>query len=206
MNNPYEILGLKEGASEEEIKKAYRDLARKYHPDQYANNPLSDLAQEKMKQINEAYNILIKSNNKSNNRSNYSSSASNNAGGYRNNGNSNFYTIRKYIEFGNIKDAERELNKIRDRNAEWFFLMGAVDLRKGWYDQALTNFQRAVELDPTNMEYKMALNQMANRANTYRNVGGGMGYNTMSPCDCCTSLICADCCCECFGGDIISCC
>lgn len=56
MKNPYEVLGIKEGASEEEIRKAYKDLVRKYHPDKYANNPLSDLAEEKMKEINEAYN------------------------------------------------------------------------------------------------------------------------------------------------------
>ena len=55
MKDPYEVLGVPHGASEDEIKKAYRELARKYHPDNYANNPLADLAQEKMKEINEAY-------------------------------------------------------------------------------------------------------------------------------------------------------
>ena len=60
MKDPYEVLGIPHGASEETIKKAYRDLARKYHPDNYANNPLADLAQEKMKEINEAYDSLMK--------------------------------------------------------------------------------------------------------------------------------------------------
>ena len=58
--NPYEVLGVPENASQEEIKKAYRELVRKYHPDQYQNNPLSELAQEKLKQINEAYDMLTK--------------------------------------------------------------------------------------------------------------------------------------------------
>ena len=60
MKDPYEVLGVPHGASDEEIKKAYRELARKYHPDNYANNPLADLAQEKMKEINEAYDTLTK--------------------------------------------------------------------------------------------------------------------------------------------------
>ena len=55
MRDPYSVLGVDQNASDEEIKKAYRELARKYHPDNYQNNPLADLAEEKMKEINEAY-------------------------------------------------------------------------------------------------------------------------------------------------------
>ena len=56
--NPYEILGVRPGASEEEIKKAYREMVKKYHPDKYKNNPLEDLAKEKMQEINQAYESL----------------------------------------------------------------------------------------------------------------------------------------------------
>ena len=55
MNDPYQILNIPPTATDEEVKRAYRDLARKYHPDNYHDNPLADLAQEKMKEINEAY-------------------------------------------------------------------------------------------------------------------------------------------------------
>ena len=58
MSDPYSVLGVKPDASDEEIKRAYRELARKYHPDNYQNNPLADLAEEKMKEINEAYDTI----------------------------------------------------------------------------------------------------------------------------------------------------
>ena len=57
--NPYEVLGVREGASEAEIKAAYKKLVKKYHPDRYANNPLADLAEEKMQEINQAYDMLM---------------------------------------------------------------------------------------------------------------------------------------------------
>ena len=60
MKDPYSVLGVSQSASDEEVKKAYRELARKYHPDNYQNNPLADLAEEKMKEINEAYDAITK--------------------------------------------------------------------------------------------------------------------------------------------------
>ena len=59
MNDPYQILNIPPTATDEEVKRAYRDLARKYHPDNYHDNPLADLAQEKMKEINEAYDQIV---------------------------------------------------------------------------------------------------------------------------------------------------
>ena len=61
MNDPYQILGVPETATDAEVKKAYLNLARKYHPDNYANNPLADLAEAKMKEVNEAYDAIVKS-------------------------------------------------------------------------------------------------------------------------------------------------
>jgi len=209
MKNPYEVLGVREGASEEEIKKAYHELARKYHPDQYANNPLSDLAQEKMKEINEAYDFLMKNikNKGAGGRQSYGSSQSQSSYGTGSYGNSQYIQIRRFIEMGNIGEADRLLESISTRDAEWYFLKGAVFIKRGWYDQAYRYIQRAVQMDPTNPEYRAALNNISFRNATYRNVGTGMGYGGgLSPCDVCSTLICADCCCECMGGDLISCC
>ena len=58
--NPYEVLGVSPSASDDEIKKAYRELTRKYHPDANVNNPLADLAEEKFKEVQEAYDIIMR--------------------------------------------------------------------------------------------------------------------------------------------------
>lgn len=204
LRNPYEVLEIREGASEEEIKVAYKRLVKKYHPDQYANNPLSDLAEEKLKEVNEAYDFLMKSNDNYNR-----GQGSNNWNNQQYNNNSlNLYAqIRTYIERGNINQAEQMLEGISNRGAEWNFLKGIILLRRGWYDMAYQHIQLAVNLDPSNTEYRSALSNLASRANTYRDIGANRGYrNDPSFCDVCQCLICSDCLCECLGGDLISCC
>ena len=62
--SPYEVLGVKPGATQEEIKKAYRELVKKYHPDNYKDHPLENFAKEKMQEINEAYDRLTNPNHK----------------------------------------------------------------------------------------------------------------------------------------------
>ena len=205
MNDPYSVLGVSPKASDDEIKKAYRELARKYHPDNYHDNPLSDLAQEKMKEINEAYEMINKS--RSGGGSTSGSGPYNPGGG----GNSTgiFAEIRAAINSGNLAQAESLLNSTPNRNAEWNFLMGSVCYRKGWLDEARRYYQTAVTMEPNNMEYRQALNFMnAGGTNAYRPAGYGYGANAggCNSCDVCSSLFMADCCCECLGGDLISCC
>ncbi len=200
MKDPYSVLGVDKNASDEEIKNAYRELARKYHPDNYADNPLSDLAGEKMKEINEAYDAIVNSR-----RGGKTSSD----GYYANNTNSSFPEVRQLINQGRLEQAQEVLDGVQpqSRNAEWYFLNGTVLYRRGWFDQAYTSFATASRMDPSNMEYRNALNraqrQSGRQYNPYNTYGTGMG---MSGCDCCTNLLCADCCCECMGGDLIPCC
>ncbi len=195
MNDPYEILGVSKDASPEEIKKAYRRLAKKYHPDNYINNPLADLAAEKFKEINEAYEQLS-----GNGTGNYQGQSR----GYSSGGAGNFAQIRNLINTSHIDEADRALDQISNRNAEWFFLKGTIFMRRGWYSQGLNFIRQAVNMEPHNLEYRATLNQYMSQSQQYRNVGAPMG--NASACDCCQSLICADCCCECMGGDLISCC
>ena len=93
------------------------------------------------------------------------------------------------------------------RDAEWNFLMGCVMMQKGSYYDAKRYIDTACYMDPSNREYSNARDQMNTRTGSfgqpYRTYGGGGGANA---CDCCSSLICADCCCECMGGDLIPCC
>lgn len=200
MTNPYEVLGITPNASDEEVKSAYKNLARKYHPDNYSDNPLSDLAEEKMKEINEAYDKIMDE------RRNRSGKSGN---GYSYNGASAFADVRNYINQNRLEDAQEILDgvEISKRNAEWYFLNGLVLYRRGWYDDAYASISRACNLDPNNFEYRNALNKISSHRN-----GNFGGYNQgaynggCSTCDLCQGLICADCCCECMGGDLIPCC
>ena len=202
MKDPYSVLGVSKNATDEEIKNAYRELARKYHPDNYTDNPLSDLAGEKMKEINEAYDAIV--NGRRGGRNSYD-------GSYQNTGNasSSFPEVRSLINQGRLEQAQEVLDGVppQSRDAEWYFLNGTVLYRRGWFDQAYTSFASATRMDPTNPEYRNAFNRAQRQAgaqynNPYRTYGVG-GMNT---CDCCTNLLCADCCCECMGGDLIPCC
>ena len=215
MKNPYEVLGLKEGASIEEIKKAYRELVKKYHPDRYMDNPLSDLAEEKLREINEAYDYLMKNANNTHQRQQqYQRQQQNqNTGsgyysGYSNN--SQFvYQIKMMIQNGNFAQAQRMLDSMPVRDATWNYLQGLLFLRRGWYDRANAHLQRAVEMEPNNMEYREALSRVNTQFNAYRyNHNYYRGGYQQSPdmCSICTTLWCADSLCECCGGDLIACC
>ena len=200
MRDPYSVLGVSPSASDDEVKKAYRELARKYHPDNYVGNDLADLAQEKMKQINEAYDdITSMRSGKGRTRS-----GAGGWGGPEDGGEGPYSQIRRLIMGGMIGEAERELGEISDRDAEWYFLMGGVQYRKGWYDEAARHWDRACAMDPGNMEYAEARNRMrysANR-NPYGNQPYSQGYGGggMSGCECCAGLMCMDMCCDCSRG------
>ncbi len=201
MKDPYEVLGVKSNATEDEIKQAYRELARKYHPDKYADNPLKDLAEEKMKEINAAYDTLIKQRGVNGQSSNYGGNGGYSGGGYGNYGDSAGTTnpvyarIRMMINQNDLSGAERELNNIGTQDAEWHFLMGSLMYRKGWFDEARVHFNTAVNMDPNNREYRAALSRLGNASRTYQ-TGGGYGNFGADPCDLCSAMLCANCLCN----------
>ena len=137
MKDPYEVLGVSRTASDNEIKSAYRELVKKYHPDNYANNPLADLASEKMKEINEAYDAITKS--RSGSTGGYQSTGSSGSyqSGYQsynsyNQNSASYAQVRSYINANQLDAAESMLNTAATRDAEWYFLKGSGDMATGW--------------------------------------------------------------------------
>lgn len=202
MTDPYKVLGVSPSATDEQIKEAYRELAKKYHPDSYQNNPLADLASEKMSEINEAYDTIM-----SMRRGSGSGRAAGTAGA--------FSDVRRLINQNRLVEAEELLGGVPspNRDAEWYFLKGSIFYTRGWLDEAFNHFAQACRMNPNNPEYTAAYNNLMWQRQTgrpgseqgpYRQPGNMAGG--CSACDMCSGLICADCCCECMGGDLIRCC
>lgn len=218
MKDPYEVLGVSPDASLEQVKESYRALAKKYHPDNYADSPLKDLAEEKMSEVNAAYDMVVSDiKRRSQNTGNGQYRQSSSQGYYQGDQNANpgnpLADVRRLFSIGQISQAEELLEGIpmQRRDAEWYYLRGMTYYRRGWFDDALAHFNTACNLNPTNLEYRQAYQQAsrysgANYGNIYRQSHQRAPGGECDFCDICSSLICADCCCECFGGDLIPCC
>lgn len=212
--NPYKVLGISEYATPEEIRAAYLSLVKKYHPDKYTDNPLKELAGEKLKEINQAYEMLTKKQggttsagrpyggNSSHAGRTYDSRGSNaSQKGYNGPNRTAFVRARSFINQNNLGAAAAVLDAISEKNAEWYFLYGIIYLRQGWYEKARSCIARAYELAPDNTEYRNAYLSLQNAANPYgrtRSASGGSGSlcdfcSTMLLCNCCTRGMCCYC-------------
>ena len=198
--DPYKVLGISSDATDAEVKKAYRALAKKYHPDNYVNNPLADLAAEKMKQINEAYDEIQKQ--RAAGLSSGSSAGGAGGASYGGSGakSGEYIRVRELINAGRFSEAEVLLGRkaASERTAEWHFLYGHIMLHKGWMMEARQEFETACRMDPYNSEYQNTLVRMGQGAS-----GDPYARSThtsgCSGCDLCMGLLCADCLCDCVS-------
>ena len=189
IDDPYKVLGVSRDASDDEIKQAYRRLAKQYHPDR---NPGDAEAAKKMQQINAAYE-QIKNPEKAQPSGGYGGyggySGYGSYGGqssYSNASSSDNYqqAAYQYIRFGRYREALNALNNATERNARWYYLSALANNSLGNQVTALEHIRRAVSMDPDNQEYLYALNQIEHGGSAYRQQAGNFsGFNMhMDPC------------------------
>lgn len=178
--NPYEVLGVSQNATDEEIKAAYRRLVKKYHPDRFANDPEKQAAaSEKLKQINAAYDMITKMK-----QGTYSQAS----------GSPQFSAVRMAIQRGELGNAEAMLNRMSERTAEWHYLMGVILFRRGWYDGAAEHFNIAYQMEPNNAEYEQAMRTMSQATGAYMDFGDGEGMtNSRKMWGICSTCLCLGC-------------
>lgn len=208
IDDPYKVLGVSPDASDEEIKSAYRKLAKKYHPDRNPNDPE---AAKKMQQINAAYE-QIKDPDKGRQQAGQGSYGG--YGGYTKDpfwdwyergqrrqqesyGDNGQRAAYNYIRTGRYREALNALQSSQERNARWYYLSALANDGLGNQVTALEHIKRAVSMEPDNEEYLSALERMENGGTTYRRHAGDyqgydMGGSCMSPCMWCLLW---NCCC-----------
>ncbi|MEE1085680.1 MAG: J domain-containing protein [Schaedlerella sp.] len=216
MNDPYRVLGVDRSASMEEIKKAYRTLSRKYHPDANINNPLKEEAEAKFKEVQQAYQQVI--NEREHGYSN-TGSGQGYAGSYGGFGGFSGYSrgsqsstgntetdmhmraAASYLQAGRYREALNVLGGIQQRGALWYFYSATANSGMGNNVTALEHAREAVRLDPTNYQYQILLNNLQHGGNWYRQGQTAYGYTSTMSTDCCTKICLANLACNmCLGG------
>ena len=199
IDDPYKVLGVSPDASDEEIKRAYRNLAKKYHPDL---NPGDQEAARKMQEVNAAYE-QIKNPEKPGRAGNGYGGYGNGGGyydpfgGYRQQqsygsqaGDQYQQAAFQYLRFGRYQEALNVLQNSTDRNARWYYLSALANDGLGNQVTALEHIRRAVSMDPGNREYLDALEQIENGGAAYRQQAGNFRGFAMGGSACTNLCLC----------------
>lgn len=203
MLDPYSILGVSRDATDEEIKKAYRRLSRKYHPDANINNPNKAQAEEKFKEIQQAYDQIMKEREYGTGSGNY--------GGFGGAQNSSTYqdeeamrrqAAANYVQSGHYQEALNVLSSLSQRNGQWYYLSAMANMGIGNNVKALNDIREAVRLEPNNSQYRMLLQRMEGGGTWYQEMQSPFGGMPSQDGDFCMKLCLANMACNlcCPGG------
>ena len=211
MIDPYSVLGVSRDASDDEIKKAYRRMSRKYHPDANINNPNREQAEEKFKQVQQAYEQIMREREQG---SSYGGSYSG-FGGYSGNSGNAYQdeeSVRRqaaanYIQSSHFREAMNVLQSLSQRNGQWYYLSSMANMGLGNNVNAFSDIREAVRLEPDNMQYQMLLQRMEGGGSWYREMQNPFGGMPTGGDDYCMKLCLANLACSlcCPGGGVFCC-
>ena len=216
MTDPYSVLEVSRDASDDEIKKAYRNLSRKYHPDANINNPNKDQAEAKFKEVQQAYQQIMKEREYSSS-GNYGPYSQNGYGPFRgfygeyrqagNAGNAgqeseqdlHLRAAANFINNGRYQEAMNVLNGISDHTAQWYYYSAIANSGLGNNVTALQHAKEALRMEPANYQYQMLVNQFESGGSWYRQrqnpytttFGGGSDWCVKL---CIANIVCNLCC------------
>lgn len=205
VNDPYSVLEISPNASDDEVKRAYREQSRKYHPDSYIDNPLADLAEEKFKEVQEAYDQIMAQRSGGQSFGNgYANTAKNNSYGTQQEA-VEMQAVYNYLNSRHYREALNLLSRMNNRDARWYYCSALANANLGNNFEANNHAQQAVNMEPNNREYRDLLNQLQWSGQRYQTSSYNQGRPRYSTGNFCCDLWCADSCCECMGGDLCSC-
>ena len=150
MFDPYSVLGVSRDASDEEIKKAYRRLSRKYHPDANINNPNKAQAEEKFKEVQQAYDQIMKEREYGSssyggyNGGGFGGFGGQSAAGYQDEESIRRQAASNYIQSGHYQEAMNVLSSLKQRNGQWYYLSSIANMGLGNNMNALSDIREAV--------------------------------------------------------------
>ena len=149
MLDPYSVLGVSRDASMDEIKKAYRKLSRKYHPDANINNPNKEQAEEMFKQVQQAYDQIVREREQGTSQNSWYGGYQ--SGGYQTQDDQRSMEMRaaaNYINAGHYREALNVLERMQEKNGEWYYYHAIASAGAGNTASAMEDARTAMEMEP----------------------------------------------------------